>query len=156
MQINYTDKITSYTEKCQVYIPCSFAYKVVCIDGKFSKLVVLFEGKNAVNKFIKAILEEFDYCKKVIKRYFNKNLVMSVEDETRFQSSNKCWICNKLYTDEDQNVGDHDHITGKYRSLAHSNCNIKSILILILILILNLKLTKKVPTIFHNLRDYPF
>ena len=92
----------------------------------------------------------------MIKRHFNKNLVMSVEDETRFQSSNKCWICYKLFTDEDKNVGDHDHITGKYRGPAHSNCNIKSILILILILILNLKLTKKVPAIFHNLRGYPF
>ena len=39
-------------------------------------------------------------------------------------------------------VRDHDHIAGKYRGAAHSNCNI------------NLKLTKKVPIIFHNLRDY--
>ena len=23
---------TSYTEKCQKHIPCSFAYKVVCVD----------------------------------------------------------------------------------------------------------------------------
>ena len=38
---------------------------------------------------------------------------MSVEDERRFQSSNKCWICNKLYTDENKKVRDHDHITGK-------------------------------------------
>ena len=31
----------SYTEKCQDHIPCSFTYKVVCIDNKFSKNVVL-------------------------------------------------------------------------------------------------------------------
>ena len=39
---------------------------------------------------------------------------MSLEDEERFQSSNKCWICNKLFTDEDNKVRDHDHITGRY------------------------------------------
>ena len=76
------------------------------------------------------------------KKHFNKNLVVSVEDVRRFQSSNKCWICNKLYTDEDKKVGDNDHITGKYRGSAHSNCNI------------NFKLTKKVPAILHNLKGY--
>ena len=35
----------SYTEKYQDHIPCSFAYKVVCVDNKFSKNVVLYKGK---------------------------------------------------------------------------------------------------------------
>ena len=35
----------SYTEKHQAHIPCSFAYKVVCVDNKFSKKVVLYRGK---------------------------------------------------------------------------------------------------------------
>ena len=39
-------------------------------------------------------------------------------------------------------VIDHDHITGRYRSFAHSDCNI------------NLELTKKVPVIFHKLKGY--
>ena len=54
----------SYTEKYQAHILCSFAYKVVCGDNKFSQRTVLYRGKNAVNKFIKAILEDYDYCKK--------------------------------------------------------------------------------------------
>ena len=37
--------------------------------------------KNAINKFIEAIFKENDYCKKMIKKHFNKNLAMSVEDE---------------------------------------------------------------------------
>ena len=39
-------------------------------------------------------------------------------------------------------IRDHCHITGKYRGAAHWSCNI------------NLKITKKVPVIFHNLRGY--
>ena len=35
------------------------------------------EEKNAVNRFIKTILEEYDYYKKVTKKDFNKNFVMS-------------------------------------------------------------------------------
>ena len=73
----------SFTEKYQDHIPCSFAYRVVCVDDIFNKPTVLYRGKNAY-KFIKEILEEYDYCKKVIKKHFNKNLVMSVEDAERF------------------------------------------------------------------------
>ena len=47
---------------------------------------------------------------------------MSVEDERRFQSSNKCWIYNKFLTDEDKNLRDHDSLTGESRCSAHSNC----------------------------------
>ena len=36
---------------------------------------------NAVNKFIKAILKEYNYCGKVIKKHFNKNLIMSAEED---------------------------------------------------------------------------
>ena len=58
------------------------------------------------------------------KKAFYKNLVMSAEDEQRFQSSNKCWICNKTFDVGDNKVRDHDHVTGKYRGPAHWSCNI--------------------------------
>ena len=132
----------SYTEKYQDHIPCSFAYKVVCVDNKFSKKVVLYRGKNAAYKFIKAILEEYDYCKKMIKKHFNKNLIMSAKEEEKFQLSNSCWICDKLFHVGDEKVRDHCHVTGKHRGATHRSFNI------------NLKLAKKIPVIFHNLRGY--
>ena len=67
---------------------------------------------------------------------------MSEKDEQRFQSSNKCWICDKLFDIGENKVRDHCHVPGKYRGSAHWSCNI------------NLKLTKKVLAIFHNLRGY--
>ena len=130
------------TQKYQDHIPCSFAYKLVCVDDKFSKSIVVFRGENAAYEFIKAILKEYDYCKKVMKKHFNKNLIMSEKEEEQFQSSNTCWICEKLIDDDDEKVRDHCHITGKFRGAAHWSCNI------------NLQLTKKVPVIFHNLRGY--
>ena len=74
----------SYTEKYQSHIPCSFAYKIVCVIDRFSKPVVFYRGKNAIYKFIKAVLEGMNYCKKVIKEHFNKSLVMYAEDEEKF------------------------------------------------------------------------
>ena len=82
-----------YSKKYQDHIPCSFAYNFVCVDHKFSKLIVNFRGENAAFKFIEAILKEYWHCKKVMKKHFNKNLIMVDEEEKQFQSSNTCWIC---------------------------------------------------------------
>ena len=75
-----------------------------------------------------------------MKKHFNKNLIVTEEDEEQFQSSNICWICEKLIDDE--KVRDHFHIAGKFRGAVRWGCNI------------NLQLTKNVPEIFHNLRGY--
>ena len=63
------------------------------------------------------------------------------EEEILFQKNNNCCIFKKFINNEEK-VRDHCHLTGKFRGAAHESCN------------LNLKLTKKVPVIFHNLRGY--
>ena len=45
-------------KKYQDHIPCSFAYKVVFVDDRFSKPIVLYRGENAAYEFIEAILKE--------------------------------------------------------------------------------------------------
>ena len=58
----------SYSKKYQDHVPCSFAYKLVCVDERFTKLIVVFRGENAAYKFIEAILKDFKYYKKVMKK----------------------------------------------------------------------------------------
>ena len=65
-----------------------------------------------------------------MKKHFNENLIMIEKDEENFQSSNTCWICEKLI--EDEKVRDHCHINGKYRDATHWSYDI------------NIKLTKTV------------
>ena len=77
----------------------------------------------------------------MIKTY-SQNLIMSAKEEEMFQWSNKCWICDKLFDFVDEKVRDHCHITGKCRGASHFSCNA------------DLKITKKVPVVFHNLRGY--
>ena len=78
----------SYTKKHHDHVSCSFAYKIVCIDDKFSKPIVLYRGENAAYEFIKEILEEYKYCKKIMEKHFNKNLIMSDEAQHLFQQNN--------------------------------------------------------------------
>ena len=125
-----------FLKKYQDHIPCSFAFKLVSVHDKFSKhIVFFFWAQNAASKFIKEILKDYEYFKRVAKQHFNENLIMT-EEEEQFQSSKTCWICETFI--DDKKVRDHCHITGKFKGAAHWSCNI------------NLRLTKKVLVIFHN------
>ena len=91
------------------------------------------------------MLEEVNYCKNIIKKEFNKPLIMTDNDELSFKLEQKCHICKESHKDKDIRVRDHCHITGKYRGSAHQDCNLK----------LRLNPEKiKIPVIFHNLRGY--
>ena len=145
---------SSSTIKYQNHVPCGFSYKLVCVDDRFSKDVVVHRegvddgvdneerGKKSVHKFITAMTDEYEYCKKIKHRYFNQNLVMSKKMKKKLQSAGKCWVGEKMFDENSIRVRDHCHITDKFRGAAHQDCNI------------NLKITNRRPVIFHNLRGY--
>ena len=91
---------------------------------------------------LKQFLKNINIVKKIMKKHFNKNLIMTEEEKHLLQKSNNCWICKKLIDNDEEKVRDHCHVTGKFRGAAHRNCNI------------NFQLSKKVPVIFHNLKGY--
>ena len=133
----------AYTEAYQKHTDCGYGYKVVCCyDDKYTKPVQIYRGEKAVYKFMEAMLDEVKYCKKVMKKYFNKPLRMTKDDEEKFQKADKCHICEKEYNKTDVRVRDHCHVTGQYRGSAHQDCN------------LNFRITDKIPVIFHNLHGY--
>ena len=69
-------------------------------------------------------------------------MTISEKEKHLFQQSNSCWICKKLIDNNEGKVGDHCHVTDKFRGAAHWDYNI------------NFQLTKKIPAINHNLRGY--
>ena len=73
--------VGSRTKYYQDHIPWSFSYKLACVDNKLSKPIVLYKGENAAYKFIEAILEEYEYCKRVMKKHLNKNLIITEKEE---------------------------------------------------------------------------
>ena len=48
-----------------------------------------------------SMVEESKYCRDVIKKHFNKELVMTKEDNENFKISTKCWTCDNDYIDND-------------------------------------------------------
>ena len=50
--------------------------------------------------------EESKYCSEVIQKPFNKELVITKEDNEYFMDSTKCWVCDNGYIDSDIKVRD--------------------------------------------------
>ena len=75
---------------------------------------------NLLKQFLKNI-----NISKIINKHFNKNLIMTEEEEDLFQKSNNCWICKKLIDNDEDKVRDHCHVTGKFTGAAHKSCNLK-------------------------------
>ena len=72
----------------------------------------------------------------------NKDIIMTQEDEEDYKINNICRFCEKeILSDK---VRDHCHLTGSYRGIAHSNCNIN----------VKQKQSSFIPFIFHNFSNY--
>ena len=82
---------------------------------------IIFKGKNCINKFIVWVLDKERWTKQITKKYFAKRLIMTSEDEQKYNDSKICWI-SKQELNRDK-VKDHCHITGKFSGAAHDNCN---------------------------------
>ena len=52
------------------------------------------EVKILLRDLLKQFLKRMIIVKKMIKKHFNENLIMSAEELERFQLSNSCWICD--------------------------------------------------------------
>ena len=58
----------SYTKAYQTHVDCGYGYKVVChYDWKLSKRSKIYRGKGAIYKFMENMLEEVEYCKKMLR-----------------------------------------------------------------------------------------
>ena len=88
------------------------------------------------------MIEESKYCSEVVEKNFGKELKMTKTDNEDFNNSAKGWICGNTSVNGDLKVRDHCHITGKFRSSAHRDCNV------------NVKLNHKISNVSHNLKIY--
>ena len=131
--------VSAYNGRENTEESCSYGYKIVCVDDKFSKPFKTYFGEDAVSNFINSLIEESNYCSDTMKKHFNKELVMTKEDN---EDSTKYWIYHNYYVDNDVEIRDHCRITGKNRGSAHRDCNT------------NLKLNHKIPVVYHDLKNY--
>ena len=78
----------SYTKAYQTHDDCGYGCKVVCCyDDKYSKPFRIYQGENAVYKFMNKMLHEVQYCKNIVRNKFNRPLKMIDDDELHFKQT---------------------------------------------------------------------
>ena len=99
-----------------------------------------YRGKRALHRFI---MELVQWEQKIleIKRTTNVGIPTDV-DTSQPAGTTDCFICRAPLNTEERTVIDHDHFTGVIRGWAHNSCNLR------------FQESKKIPVVFHNLRDY--
>ena len=132
------EQTKSYTDGYQLHVSCGYAYKVVCIDDKYTKDTVVYRGQDCVENFLKALKQEKWRIFEILQK--PKPLIMTEENQMDFEAASHCHICGEHL--EDDRVRDHCHVIGTYRGAAHNQCNLK------------FKIPTFIPVVFHNLKGY--
>jgi len=97
-----------------------------------------------MRRMVRYTTEELRVLVHNVKFILSTNVPMEFtrDDLEKFNSATHCHVCEKLFAPDDTRVRDHCHLTGRFRSSAHSNCN------------LNYKDSHWIPIVFHNLSGY--
>ncbi|KAJ8980867.1 hypothetical protein NQ317_008926 [Molorchus minor] len=132
----------SFTVKVCEHQPYSFAFYVKCnFDDKYSKFVI-YRGSDAAEVFARKLDETALHLYNTHLKHVKEMLPLSDQEETEYENTLCCHICEKPFELGDIKVRDHCHLTGHFRGAAHSICN------------LNYKVPKFIPVFFHNLTNY--
>ena len=114
----------SYTRYENIQKPICFSFIIV---DKNNKIVYEknYSGKNAADVFLNdLLLQEKVWIKGKLNEIIKMNKLNEVE-EIMHEISQSCYMCNKVFTVQDEKVHDHDHSTGCYISAAHRSCNLR-------------------------------
>ena len=83
-----------------------------------------------------------------MKTYFKNELEINPDTIPENYNQSTCWLCEKEFKlkeiQENPVVRDHCHLTGRFRGLAHNNCNLNT----------RKAHTSFVPLLFHNFSGY--
>ena len=97
-----------------------------------------YRGEDVADVFCNFLIEQEKNFSNLLKT--NMKMVLTPEDENVIKNTTECYYCKENLNDDV--VRDHDHYNGKFRGLAHNQCNLSA------------KHVNFVPIFFHNLSNY--
>ena len=136
----------SYTEKKAKHKPSGYAWCSICSFDDTKNKHYFYRGKDCIEKFCKDLKE---LGTEIINFKKKEMIPLTNKDIKSYKNQKVCRMYKKKFCDDGKNkkkVRDHCHYTGKWRGVAHSECNLRY------------NVPKKIPIIFHNgsIYDYHF
>ena len=137
------------TDKLFINKPVAIGYNIVK-NPDFDNLnlekdgYIKYFGEDCNEWFINEMLEIESY----MKTYFKNELEINFDTIPENYDQTTCWLCEKEFKPKDLKenpiVKDYCHLTGKFRGLAHNNCNLNT----------RKAHTSFVPILFHAFSGY--
>ena len=130
--VNVIDhKNNGVTDKLFINKPVAIGYNIVK-NSDYDNLnlekdgYIKYFGEDCFEWFINEMLEIESY----MKTYFKNELEIYLDTIPESYDQTTCWLCEKEFTPKDLKdnpvVSDHCRLTGRFRGLAHNNCNLNA------------------------------
>lgn len=121
----------------------SVGYYFKCeYDNSYSFYRSSGNTENCVTWFVKELRTITQFVAQKLKKTLPMKKLTPEQQLMLIDPHVSCFICEKSFHPLEYRVRDHCHLTGNFRGVAHSNCN------------LNFKLNNVVPVVIHNLSRY--
>ena len=144
--INNIDN-NNVTDKLFVNQPVAIGYNIVKnLDYENLNLekdgYIKYFGEDCVEWFVNEMLE----IESNMKNYFKTGIKINLDTISENYDQTNCWLCEKEFRPKDkkENPIVNCHLTGRFRGLAHKNCNLNT----------RKAHTSFVPILFHNFSGY--
>ena len=134
------DPMISSTRGINNHIQSGWCIRSEFAYGNVKNPLKLYRGEDCVKKFCDHVIGEAHHLYQSFPEKPMKPLTPKEMD--RYEISERCHICFKLFKEDNLKVRDHCHYTGCYRGPAHTKCN------------LQYKILSYIPIMFHNLSGY--
>lgn len=121
-----------------------FAYSFIILNAK-DKIhhERTYVGEDAASDLIDHLIECWDKWLKTLLGT-KSPMIYTNEDREIFDSSEKCYLCNKTFTEDVRKNRDHNHYTGQFMGAACTYCNLKR------------RRPNQLPIFLHNGSKYDF
>ena len=137
------------TDKLLVNKPVAIGYNIVKnpdyenLNLEKDGYIKIF-GEDCVGWFVNEMLE----IESFMKNYFKNEIEINLDTISENYDQTTCWLCEKEFKPKDRKenpiVKDHCHLTGRFRGLVHTICNLNT----------RKAHTSIVPMLFHNFSGY--
>ncbi|XP_041377440.1 uncharacterized protein LOC121389858 [Gigantopelta aegis] len=128
-----------HTQRIQHHVPCGYSYQIVCREPSIHSFdLKKFSGEHAAHHFMESILADYEEIKEILEDPVPVRLTQW--DKQLIECTTVCYLCGDEI-EHDRHI-DHDHLTGEFRGVCHSYCNV------------NYKECKFVPVVCHNASRY--